>query len=118
MNEYFSFQAVWTWANPWLTMALQHLQEPYALVELFSMSCALLGSLLLALKGKHAGWGWLLFAISNLGWIVFANGHRHWFFLVQQIGFSITSAIGIWQYLIAPRIDSLFDIFTPTHLKP
>lgn len=73
------------------------------------MSCALLGSLLLALKGKHAGWGWVLFALSNAGWIVFAQGYGHWFLLVQQIGFSITSLIGIWQYLFSPWIDRVFQ---------
>lgn len=112
MNEYLSLQAAWAWINPWLTMALQHLQEPYALVELFSMSCALLGSLLLALKGKRAGWGWVLFAFSNAGWIVFANGYGHWFFLLQQIGFSITSAIGIWRYLVKPPAAGVFASFT------
>ena len=83
-----------------IAQALQHLQAPYAWVELFSMACALIGSLLLALKGKRAGWGWVLFAASNVGWIVFAQGHGHWFLLVQQVGFSITSVIGIWTYLV------------------
>lgn len=85
-----------------LASALIYLQNPYNLVEIFSMSCGLLGSLLLALKGANAKYGWLLFAASNVGWIVFAQGHGHWFFLVQQLGFSITSAIGIWTYLIQP----------------
>lgn len=102
-------QLVPAWATPALSSALQHLHAPYALVELFSMSCALLGSLLLALKGKHAGWGWVLFALSNAGWIVFAQGYGHWFLLVQQIGFSITSLIGIWQYLFSPWIDRVFQ---------
>lgn len=93
-------------AQPWVAKAVQHMQAPYAWVELFSMVCALLGSLVLALKGKHAGWGWVLFACSNAGWIVFAQGYGHWFFLMQQIGFSITSAIGIWTYLMKPACDT------------
>lgn len=98
-------------AQPWLTRAAEHMQTPYAWVGLFSAACALLGSLLLALKGRRAGWGWLLFACSNAGWIVFANGYGHWFFLLQQIGFSITSAIGIWRYLVKPPAAGMFASF-------
>jgi nicotinamide riboside transporter PnuC len=79
-------------AQPWLASA-----------------CGLLGSLLLALKGRSAPWGWVFFAFSNAGWLVFGYGNGHWFFLVQQIGFSITSAIGIWKWLIEPRIARLFE---------
>jgi CHASE2 domain-containing sensor protein len=86
--------------NALTTQALQHLQAPYAWVELFSMACGLLGSLVLALKRKRAGWGWVLFAASNAGWIVFAYAHEHWFLLVQQVGFSFTSLLGIWSYLV------------------
>lgn len=94
-------------ALPWLTKAVLHMQRPYAWLELFSSLCALLGSLLLALKGRRAGWGWVLFAFSNAGWFVFANGYGHWFFLLQQIGFSITSAIGIWKYLVKRPQDTI-----------
>lgn len=90
-------------AQPWLDKAAQHMQTPYAWVELFSATSALLGSLVLALKGKYSGWGWVLFSFSNAGWIVFSHGYGHWFFLLQQIGFSITSAIGIWHYLLRPQ---------------
>jgi hypothetical protein len=85
---------------------VQYMQQPFAWVGLISMSCALIGSLVLALKGKYAGWGWVLFAASNAGWIVFAYGYEHWFFLVQQIGFSVTSALGIWTYLVRPAATS------------
>lgn len=109
MNEFLTLHTAWAGISQWLASALQYMQAPYAYVELFSMLCALLGSLLLALKGKRAGWGWVLFAASNVGWIVFANGYGHRYMLLQQIGFSITSAIGIWQYLLQPAIERLFE---------
>lgn len=93
----------------WALMALKALQQPYAVIEMLSALCGLSGSLVLALRGKHAGWGWVLFAFSNAGWISFGNGHKHWFFVAQMVGFSVTSAIGIWQYLLAPAIDRVFD---------
>lgn len=92
-------------AQPSLSSAWQALLAPFVLVELFASTCGLLGSLLLALKGKAAAWGWVLFAMSNAGWLSFSYGHGHWFLFVQQIGFSITSLIGIWRWIIEPRLD-------------
>ena len=88
---------------------LTALQAPYILVEIFASTCGLLGSLALALQGRRAAWGWVLFAFSNVGWLVFGFGYGHWFFLLQQIGFSITSAIGIWNWLIKPAIDQHYE---------
>ena len=88
---------------------LTALQAPYILVEIFASACGLLGSLALALKGRHASWGWVLFAFSNVGWLVFGFGYGHWFFFIQQIGYSITSAIGIWNWLIKPAIDQHYE---------
>lgn len=94
-------------AQPWLASTLQALLQPLVLVELFASLCGLLGSLMLALKGRAAPWGWVFFALSNIGWLTFSYGYSHWFLLVQQVGFSITSAIGIWRWLIQPRFDGL-----------
>lgn len=94
-------------ARPALASAWQALQQPLLLVELFASVCGLLGSLLLAMKGRAAPWGWVCFALSNIGWLTFSYGYSHWFLLVQQIGFSITSAIGIWKWLIEPRFDGM-----------
>ncbi len=110
MNN-FNFLDIQLLAQPWLTKAIAHFSQPYNFIELLSAACALVGSLLVAVKGKHAGTGWILFACSNVGWIVFARGQGHWMFLVQQIGFSITSAIGIWQYIAVPYLDTLFEFF-------
>lgn len=96
-------------AQPWLIRAAQYLGRPFALVELFATACGLFGSLLLALKGRQAPLGWLFFAASNIGWLSFANGHGHQFMFVQQIGFSITSAIGLWNWLIVPAIERRYQ---------
>lgn len=78
-------------------------------IELFATACGLLGSLVLSLKGNRAAWGWVLFAMSNVGWLVFSFDHSHWGLFAQQIGFSITSAIGIWKWLIEPAIERRFE---------
>ena len=96
-------------AQPWMQQALQHLNKPFALVELLAMAFGLLGSLLLALKGRSAAWGWVLFAASNIGWLSFAHGHGHVFLFIQQIGFSITTLIGIYTWLIVPAIERRYE---------
>ncbi|WP_162277364.1 hypothetical protein [Rhodoferax koreensis] len=35
--------------------------------------------------------------------------HNHWFFFAQQIGFLVTSLIGIWVWIIDPLLDRLFQ---------
>lgn len=79
------------------------------MIEIIATACGLLGSLVLSLKGNRAAWGWLLFAMSNVGWLAFSFGHSHWFMFLQQIGFSITSAIGIWKWLIEPAIERRYE---------
>lgn len=75
-------------------------------VEILSASLGLLGAGLLATRNRYAGWAFLAWLISNIGWIVFGTGNRHWFFTVQQIGFTATSLIGIWQWLLKPWLKS------------
>lgn len=73
-------------------------------VELISAALGLLGALLLAMRSRYAGWAFVAWMVSNIGWIVFGTGHQHWYLVAQQVGFSITSAIGIWKWLIAPTL--------------
>lgn len=79
------------------------------MIEIIATACGLLGSLVLSLKGNRAAWGWLLFAMSNVGWLAFSFDHSHWFMFLQQIGFSITSAIGLWNWLIVPAIERRYE---------
>lgn len=58
------------------------------------------GALLLALKIKHSGWGFVLFLVSNGFWIAFAIETSANGLLVMQLAFSITSAIGIFNWLV------------------
>jgi hypothetical protein len=69
-------------------------------MECVAALAGLTGAALLALKGEHAGWGWAAFLVSNAGWIAFAIARRHWFLLLQQVGFTATSLLGIWSWLL------------------
>jgi hypothetical protein len=77
---------------------LDHL-DGVRLIEAAAALCGLAGALLLAAKGPHAGWGWVAFLASNTGWLAFGLMRRHWFLLLQQVGFTATSVLGIWRWL-------------------
>jgi hypothetical protein len=73
------------------------------LLEISASASGLAGATLLALNGRRAGWGFAAFLASNIGWLAFAAAGGHWFMFAQQVGFTITSLIGIWRWLIVPR---------------
>lgn len=59
----------------------------------------LTGATLLALNNTWSGYGFVAFLASNACWIGFAllKGVRGLLFM--QIGFTVTSLIGIWRWL-------------------
>lgn len=80
-------------------------RKPALLQRTTVIECAaavfgLAGTVLLANNGPHAGWGFVAYLVSNAGWIAFAWAGRHWFLLVQQIGFTATSLWGISRWLL------------------
>lgn len=91
-------------------------------IELFAAAFGILGNALLAYKGKHAGWGFVAFLASNAGWIAFALQHDHLGLLAQQLCFTATSLLGIYHWLVKPRLaperddDSRETMFGPGDL--
>jgi len=73
-----------------------------AAVEIAAAIFGVWGTVLLALKGPRAGWGFVAYLVSNACWIAFALAHQHWGLLAQQIAFTATSALGTWVWLIKP----------------
>lgn len=68
-------------------------------LEATAAACGLAGAWLLAAKGQHAAWGWWFFLASNAGWIAFGWIRRHWFLLLQQLGFTASSLWGVWTWM-------------------
>lgn len=64
----------------------------------------LVGAFLLAGNGKHARWGWLAFLASNACLIAFALRYGHPGLLALQLGFTCTTARGIWLWIIKPQL--------------
>jgi hypothetical protein len=70
------------------------------IIEIAAAAFGLAGAFLLASRGTYAAWGWIAFLASNVGWLAFAWIRRHWFLLAQQVGFTATSLLGIWRWLL------------------
>ncbi|MFT4243528.1 MAG: hypothetical protein QM569_14745 [Acidovorax sp.] len=73
-------------------------------VEMLSAALWLLGAILLATKSRYAGLAFVAWFVSNIGWLIFGARNDHWFFFAQQIGFTVTSLLGIWNWLVHPAL--------------
>lgn len=79
------------------------------LIEIIAAVFGIVGTLLLATNGRFAGWGFIAFLVSNTGWLMFSYTHAHWFMFAQQIGFTISSLLGAWIWIVRPAINNYFD---------
>ena len=59
---------------------------------------ALLGSALLATNRDVSRWGFVAYLVSNAAWILVALATSQTHLLVQQIGFTATSAYGVYRW--------------------
>jgi hypothetical protein len=64
---------------------------------------------LLALRGRHAGWGFVAYLASNSAWLSFACAHAHWGLFAQQIAFTASNFLGIWVWLVRPWLRAIED---------
>lgn len=76
-------------------------------IELAAAFFGVLGTVLLALRGSLAGWGFVAYLVSNAGWIASALHHGAWALLAQQAVFVATSLWGVWVWLVQPLLESL-----------
>ncbi|MBX9831960.1 MAG: hypothetical protein K2X78_02825 [Burkholderiaceae bacterium] len=76
-------------------------------IEMLSAALGLLGAILLATKSRYAGLAFVAWFVSNIGWLIFGVHNDHWFFFAQQIGFTVTSALGIWNWLVRPALQQV-----------
>lgn len=86
---------------------------PAELIEMWATACGIAGAFLLAHKGPRAGWGFVAYLASNVGWILFALQHGHGGLLVQQLVFLAASLYGVWIWLVVPWLDRLLDDVLP-----
>jgi len=66
----------------------------------------ILGAVLVAVKSPHARWAWLLWLVSNASWTVYGLATANYALALQQGAFMITSAIGLWHWLLQPALQA------------
>ena len=58
----------------------------------------LIGALLLALNNDWSKYGFVVFLLSNVCWVLYGYKTNSWGMLVMQMGFTIISAYGIYSW--------------------
>lgn len=69
------------------------------------------GTVLLAMKGPRAGWGFVAYLVSNVAWLVFAWANGHWAMFAQTLAFMASSIVGVWIWLLKPALDAVNEVF-------
>ena len=63
-----------------------------------------LGSMLLALRTRISGWGFVAYLVSNVAWLCFALATGLTALAVQHLVYSGISGFGVWRWLVRPRL--------------
>lgn len=74
------------------------------LLEWSGCAFGLLGAGLLALNTRLSGWGFVAFLVSNGLWIAFGLLTESPGLIVMQVGFTATSLLGIYRWLLKNRL--------------
>jgi len=74
-------------------------------IEAIAALFGLPGTLLLATRGRWAGYGFLAFLFSNIGWLSFSWDRSHYFMFAQQVAFTVTSVMGLWTWVLSGLVD-------------
>ena len=71
--------------------------DPTTLLEWTGSLLGLLGAFLLATNSAVSPYGWVAFLAANLAMIGFAWRIRRYGLMVQQLGFTATSLLGLFR---------------------
>ena len=74
-------------------------------VEWGGTAFGMAGAALLAVNCSASRFGWLLFWISNVFWIAFGLMFGHKGFTLQQFFFVLTSSLGVYRWIVFPRVQ-------------
>lgn len=75
--------------------------------EMMGATNGLIGAYLLAFKTRYTKFGWIAYLLSNCCWLVFAILLQRNWLLVQTIGFTVSSLIGIWNHILSEHYSSI-----------
>ena len=69
-----------------------------SVAEWTGCTLGVLGAFLVATNSRVSAWGFVAFLLSNVAWIVFAVVESKTGLLIQQVFFTATSLLGLWQW--------------------
>jgi len=70
---------------------------------------ALMGAFLLATNSRFSAYGWIFFLLSNTAWIIFSIREDNAPLLLMNIGFTLTSLLGLYRCFVAPIVAKYID---------
>lgn len=73
--------------------------EMLGVLEWSGAALGLIGSALLAANSRYSGYGFVFFLASNIAWFAFGTITGTWGMVWMQVGFTITSFIGLYRWL-------------------
>jgi hypothetical protein len=79
-----------------------------SIMEWVGAGLGLAGATLIALNVRASGYGWLLFLASNIAWIAYGVRVEAHGLVAMQLGFSVTSLVGIRRWLFSDRVPRRF----------
>lgn len=85
-------------------------------IEIIAAAFGVMGTVLLALNGPRAGWGFVAYLASNAGWLAFAWIQGHWGLFAQNLAFLASSFLGIWIWLVQPRVPLFGAVYRAMRL--
>jgi hypothetical protein len=83
-------------------------------IELVAAAFGVLGTVLLALRGPRAGWGFVAYLASNAAWLATSWAQGQWPLFTQQLAFMASSLLGIWLWILRPRAPTFKAVYRAT----
>lgn len=62
------------------------------------------GTLLLAMRNRYSGYGFVVYLISNACWFAFGIATGAPGLAVQYAAFTVTALFGVWRWLLQPKL--------------
>src|SRR4051812_22428183 len=75
-------------------------------LEFVGAATGIVGTVLLALNGPRARWGFAAYFVSNIAWIQFAIDKQHTGLLIQQCAFLLATVLGMYTWLVKTQPTS------------
>jgi uncharacterized protein with PQ loop repeat len=71
-------------------------------IQWLSMGAGIIAAVMVAskLSAKVTGWGFVIFALSGVGWVVFGIAIGETPLVIQNVVLVVVNLIGVWRYLI------------------